>query len=268
MKPQPVVVPPGTHVRLEDFDPRYVEGVWKKKTARRQVEQNVAVIDRLAYALYAENTRALLIILQGVDASGKDGTIRAVMTGVNPQTCQVTSFKKPSGEELDHDFLWRIHHRVPRRGDIGIFNRSHYEDVLVVRVHGLVPESEWQTRYERINEFEQLLVDGGITILKFFLHISKDEQRERLRERLEDRVKRWKFNPQDLDERKLWDDYQSAYEDAITKCNTAHAPWHIVPADRNWVRNLIVSRTIRQTLERMDPQIPPPDPNLGEIIID
>jgi polyphosphate kinase 2 (PPK2 family) len=157
---------------------------------------------------------------------------------------------------------------VPRRGDIGIFNRSHYEDVLVVRVHGLVPESEWQTRYERINEFEQLLVDGGITILKFFLHISKDEQRERLRERLEDRVKRWKFNPQDLDERKLWDDYQSAYEDAITKCNTAHAPWHIVPADRNWVRNLIVSRTIRQTLERMDPQIPPPDPNLGEIIID
>jgi PPK2 family polyphosphate:nucleotide phosphotransferase len=222
----------------------------------------------LAYRLYAENKRSLLVILQGIDAAGKDGTIRVVMSSVNPQSCQVVSFKAPSAEELDHDFLWRIHRAVPRHGDIGIFNRSQYEDVLVVRVHQLAPEAEWRSRYDRINEFEQLLVDGRVTILKFFLHISKGEQRERLQKRLDDRGKRWKFNLGDLDERKLWDDYQKAYEDVLTKCSTKHAPWHIVPADRKWYRNLVVSQTIRDTLEQLDPKFPPSDPALDDVVIE
>jgi PPK2 family polyphosphate:nucleotide phosphotransferase len=268
MKSQPVVVPPGTPVHLADFDPRYVDGDWTKESAAGQVQKNVAAIDELAYRLYAENKRALLIILQGLDASGKDGTIRGVLSGVNPQTCQITSFKEPSDEELDHDFLWRIHRAVPRRGEIGIFNRSQYEDVLVVRVHQLVPESEWRTRYDRINEFEKLLVEGGMTILKFYLHISKEEQRKRLQERLENSQKRWKFRLRDLDERKLWDDYQRAYEEALTKCNTTHAPWHFVPADRNWYRNLVVSKTTREALERMDPKFPPPEEGLEGIAIE
>jgi PPK2 family polyphosphate:nucleotide phosphotransferase len=268
MKSQPVVVPPGTQVRLADFDPRHVEGDWNKKSAGDQVDENTAVLDELAYRLYAENQRALLIVLQGVDTSGKDGTIRVVMTGVNPQSCQVTPFKQPSEEERDHDFLWRIHRAVPRHGNIGVFNRSHYEDVLVVRVHQLVPESQWRTRYDRINEFEELLTEGSITILKFFLHISKDEQRQRLQARLDDPTKRWKFSRQDLDERKRWDDYHSAYEDALTKCNTKHAPWHIVPADRKWYRNLVVSQTIRETIQRMNPQIPPHEEGLDGIVIE
>jgi PPK2 family polyphosphate:nucleotide phosphotransferase len=268
MKSQPLTVSPGTKVALADFDPHCADGDWDKDSAGAQVEKNSATIAGLAYRLYAEDQRALLVVLQGVDAAGKDGTIRVVMSSVNPQSCQVTSFKQPSEEELDHDFLWRIHKAVPRRGNIGIFNRSHYEDVLVVRVHKLAPEAEWKSRYSRINEFEELLVEGGMTILKFFLHISKDEQRQRLQERLDDHGKRWKFRLGDLDERKLWDDYQQAYEDALTKCNTKHAPWHIVPADRKWYRNLIVSQTIRQTLEKMDPQFPPPEPGLEGIQIE
>jgi PPK2 family polyphosphate:nucleotide phosphotransferase len=263
-----IVVPVGRAVRLSDFDPRYADGGWTKESATAQVEQNASVIGQLAYRLYAENQRALLVILQGIDASGKDGTIRVVMSSVNPQSCQVTSFKQPSEEELDHDFLWRIHGAVPRRGNIGIFNRSQYEDVLVVRVHNLVPESEWRTRYDRINEFEELLVEGGMTILKFFLHISKDEQRERLQALLDDDGKRWKFRLGDLDERKLWDDYQRAYEDVLTKCSTKHAPWHIVPADRKWYRNLVISQTIRETLEKMDPQFPPPEPGLEGVVVE
>ncbi|MEX2315945.1 MAG: polyphosphate kinase 2 family protein [Pirellulales bacterium] len=268
MKTQPLALPPHTDVRLADFDPRHVEGDWTKKSAAEQIDKNIAVISDLAYRLYAENQRALLVILQGVDASGKDGTIRCVMTGVNPQSCQVTSFKQPSAEELDHDFLWRIHGKVPRRGEIGIFNRSQYEDVLVVRVHKLVPESEWRTRYDRINEFEKLLVEGGMKVLKFFLHISRDEQRQRLQERLDDPQKRWKFNRQDLDERKLWADYERAYEDVLTKCSTKHAPWHIVPADRNWYRNLAVSQSVREALEKMDPQMPPHEEGLERIVIE
>jgi len=191
-----------------------------------------------------------------------------VMTAVNPQSCQVVSFKQPSAEELDHDFLWRIHKAVPRRGHIGIFNRSQYEDVLVVRVHKLAPESEWKSRYERINEFEKLLVEGGITILKCFLHISKAEQRERLQARLDDPNKRWKFSHGDLAERKLWDDYQRAYEDALTKCNTDHAPWHIIPADRKWYRNLVISQLMRETLERMDPKYPPAAEGLENVVVE
>jgi PPK2 family polyphosphate:nucleotide phosphotransferase len=268
MKQQSVVVPPGTPVHLAEFDPRYVDGEWTKESAGEEVNRHTAAIGDLAYRLYAEDKRALLIILQGVDAAGKDGTIRVVMDGVNPQSCQVTSFKQPSEEELDHDFLWRIHKAVPRHGNIGIFNRSHYEDVLVVRVRKLAPEAEWKSRYDRINEFEQLLVEGQVTILKFFLHISKDEQRERLQERLEDHGKRWKFRLGDLDERKLWDDYQRAYEDALTRCNTKYAPWHIVPADRKWYRNLVVSQAIRETLEKMDPKFPPAEEGLEGIVIE
>jgi PPK2 family polyphosphate:nucleotide phosphotransferase len=267
MQTQPIVPPPHHAIRLADFDPSHVAGNWSKESGREQIDTNIAVISDLAYRLYAENKRALLIILQGVDTSGKDGTIRCVMTGVNPQSCQVTAFKQPSIEELDHDFLWRIHNSVPRRGEIGIFNRSHYEDVLVVRVHKLVPDDEWKTRYDRINEFEELLVEGGLAVLKFFLHISKDEQRQRLQERLDDSTKQWKFALNDLDERKLWDEYQRAYEDVLTKCNTKHAPWHIVPADRKWYRNLVVSQAVREALESMNPQMPPRDPALEGIVV-
>jgi PPK2 family polyphosphate:nucleotide phosphotransferase len=231
------------------------------------VERNAARLADLAYRLYAEDKRALLLVLQGMDTAGKDGTIRSVMSGINPQSCQIVSFKQPSAEELDHDFLWRIHKAVPRHGQIGIFNRSQYEDVLVVRVHKLVPESEWKSRYDRINEFEELLTEGGLTIVKCYLHISKEEQRERLQARLDDPHKRWKFSHGDIEERKLWDDYQQAYEDALTKCNSKHAPWHIIPADRKWYRNLVVSQLLVDTLERMDPQYPPAAEGLDSVVV-
>ena len=253
---QPLTPEPLSKIKLCDFDPRYVDGEWDKDSAAKQIEKNVQDLGDLAYRLYAENRRAVLLILQGMDTSGKDGAIRTVMTGINPLSCQITSFKVPSAEELDHDFLWRIHLATPNRGQIGIFNRSQYEDVLVVRVHKLAAEKEWKSRYERINEFENLLVEGGVTLVKCFLHISKDEQRERLQARLDDSTKRWKFSMGDLAERKLWDDYQEAYEDALTHCNTKHAPWHIVPADRKWYRNLVVSDLLREALERMNPQFP------------
>jgi PPK2 family polyphosphate:nucleotide phosphotransferase len=265
---QSLTVAPGTKVRLADFDPRHVEEKWKKKSAREQEQKNVAALVDLAYRLYAEDRRALLLVLQGMDTAGKDGTIRCVMSGVNPQSCQVVSFKQPSAEELDHDFLWRIHKAVPRHGHIGIFNRSQYEDVLVVRVHKLAPEAEWKSRYERINEFEKLLTEGGLTIVKCFLHISKEEQRQRLQARLDDPDKRWRFSQGDIAERKLWDDYQQAYEDALTKCNTEHAPWHIIPADRKWYRNLVISQLVRDTLERMDPQYPPATAGLENVVVE
>jgi len=265
---QPLTVPAGTKILLSDFDARHVAGNWTKEKAAKEIERNAAVTGDLAYRLYAENRRAVLLVLQGMDTSGKDGTIRTVTTGVNPQSCQVMPFKQPSTEELDHDFLWRIHQAVPRRGNIGIFNRSHYEDVLVVRVHKLVPESQWRKRYEQINEFEELLVEGGITLLKCFLHIGKDEQRERLQSRLDEPDKRWKFNHADLEERKLWDDYQRAYEDALTRCNTAHAPWYIVPADRKWYRNLVVSQILREALEKLNPKFPPCAEGLEGVVVE
>jgi PPK2 family polyphosphate:nucleotide phosphotransferase len=266
--PNSITVPPGEKIRLTEFDPRRVEGEWSKKSAQNRVEKNLAATADLTYRLYAENRRALLLVLQGMDTAGKDGTIRHVMSGINPQMCQVVPFKQPSPEELDHDFLWRIHRAVPRRGNIGIFNRSQYEDVLVVRVHNLVPEAQWRARYDRINEFERLLTDGGVTIVKCFLHISKDEQRERLQARLDDATKRWKFSKGDLAERKLWDDYQQAYEDALTRCNTEHAPWHVIPADRKWYRNLVISELLRNTLEEIDPQIPAAEADLEGITVE
>jgi PPK2 family polyphosphate:nucleotide phosphotransferase len=209
----------------------------------------------------------LLIVLQAMDAGGKDGTIRSIMSGVNPQGVTVTSFKAPTAAELAHDFLWRIHQAVPARGMIGIFNRSHYEDVLVARVKNLVTKRVWQTRYEHINNFEQLLVDSGVTLLKFYLHISKDEQKERLQARLDEPDKRWKFNPGDLAERERWDDYMQAFEDVFEKCSPKAAPWYIVPANRKWYRNVLISGTIVKTLESLKMKYPAPAEDLDKIVI-
>jgi len=264
---QPLAVPAGTKIRLADFDPRDSGGAEGKSSARDEVTANQSIIADLTYRLYAENRLALLLVLQGMDTSGKDSTIRHVMRGINPQCCTVTSFKQPSAEELDHDFLWRIHKAVPRKGNVGIFNRSHYEDVLVVRVHDLVPEREWRHRYEKINAFERLLVESHVRIIKVFLHISKDGQRKRLQRRINDANRRWKFSRADLSERKLWGKYQQAYEDALSRCNTEHAPWHIVPADRKWYRNLIVSRLVRGALEKIAPRFPAAEPGIEKIIV-
>jgi len=265
---QPLSLKPGQRVRLADFDAGYTGRMKKKKQAQGELDENLAVLGELGYRLYAEGRRSLLLVLQGMDTSGKDGTIRHVMRGFNPQSCQVTSFKQPSIEELAHDFLWRIARATPRKGYIGIFNRSHYEDVLIVRVHELVPKKEWQSRYERINRFERMLTDGGVTLVKVFLHIDKEEQRKRLQARLDDPKKRWKFSRADLEERRYWNAYQRAYEDALTLCNTEYAPWHIVPANRKWHRNLVVSRLLRKTLERMNPQYPPAEKGLEGIVIE
>ncbi len=265
---QSLTAPIGSKIALADFDPGYVEGEWTKKSSKTKIAENTATSRQLAYRLYAENQRAILLVLQGMDTAGKDGTIRTVMTGINPQSCQIVPFKQPSHQELDHDFLWRIHNAVPRRGNIGIFNRSHYEDVLVVRVHNLVPEAEWRGRYERINDFEKLLVEGGITVVKCFLHVSKEEQRERLQARLDNPDKRWKFSKADIEERRLWEDYQRAYEDALTYCNTVHAPWHIIPSDRKWYRNLTVSGILLKTLQQLDPQFPVCEEGLDDLVVD
>jgi PPK2 family polyphosphate:nucleotide phosphotransferase len=263
---QPLTVPPGKTLRLADFDAGYTRGLTKKKAAK-ELERNIAALDDLGYRLFAENRRALLLVLQGMDTAGKDGTIRHVMRGFNPQSCQVVSFKQPSVEELDHDFLWRIACALPRKGNVGIFNRSHYEDVLVVRVHDLVPKAEWKTRYERINAFEKIVNDGGTRIVKVFLHISKAEQRRRLQSRLDDPQKRWKFSHADIEERAFWGRYQRAYDAALTQCNTKHAPWYIVPANHKWYRNLAISRILREALEEMDPQFPPAEEGLEGIVV-
>jgi PPK2 family polyphosphate:nucleotide phosphotransferase len=251
-----LIVKPGTKVKLSDVDPDDTAGIKNKGEALEVVERNRLKLEELHTLLYAENKHSLLIVLQGMDASGKDGTIRHVMNGINPQGCEVTSFKVPSAEELDHDFLWRIHKAVPPKGDIGIFNRSHYEEVLVVRVHNLVPREVWSERYKQINRFEQILSENQVKILKFFLHISKDEQKKRLRERLADPAKNWKMSLQDLKERELWKDYMEAYEDALTECSTEWAPWFIIPANNKWFRNLAVSEIIIEALESFDMKYP------------
>jgi PPK2 family polyphosphate:nucleotide phosphotransferase len=251
-------VSPGKRVRLADHDPDETFGYSKDEESKRLTEKAVTRLDALQSLLYAENKRALLIILQGMDAAGKDGTIRHVMSGVNPQGCRVTSFKVPSHLESEHDFLWRAHIAVPERGEIGIFNRSYYEDVLVVRVHQLVPDKVWKKRFDQINMFEGLLAENNVTVLKFFLHISKDEQKKRLQERLDDPRHQWKLAPNDFAERKFWDNYLSAYEGALSRCSTAQAPWYIVPADHKWLRNLAISRIIAETLEDFNMKYPKP----------
>ena len=264
---QPLLVEPGTQVRLAEYDPGYSGDYDSKTEARKALKRNTERLRELQEVMWAEHKHALLIVLQAMDAGGKDGTIRHVMRGVNPQGCQVTSFKVPTKEELDHDYLWRVHRATPRRGHIGIFNRSHYEDVLVVRVHELVPPEVWQPRYEQINHFEKLLTDTGTTVLKFFLHISREEQKERFEALLADPHKNWKFSLGDVKKREHWDEYMRAYEDALSRCSTPWAPWYIIPADRKWYRNLIISQIIVATLEKLDMHYPPPLPDADKIVI-
>jgi PPK2 family polyphosphate:nucleotide phosphotransferase len=228
-----------------------------KDELRDRLDHLTSKVAKLQTALYAEGTRALLVVLQGRDTAGKDGLVRHVFGRLNPLGLDLTSFKVPTSEELSHDFLWRVHKAVPAKGRIGIFNRSHYEDVLVVRVHGLVPEPVWRARYEQINGFERFLSENGIVILKFCLHISREEQRERLLARLDDLEKNWKFNDGDVRERERWDDYTKAYEDALALTSTAWAPWYLVPADRKPVRDLLVAEVVLEALTKMNPVYPP-----------
>lgn len=263
-----LVVPPGMSVRLADHAPDESGGFATKRKARSALKDVTRSLTKLQYLLYAENKRGLLIVLQGMDASGKDGTIRRVMRGVNPQGTRVTSFKKPSAEELDHDFLWRIHRAVPRFGDIGIFNRSHYEDVLVVRVHDLVPRDVWMARYDQINAFEKNLADNGIVMLKFYLHISKDEQKRRFEDRLNDPARHWKISPADFAERPHWDAYTEAFEDALSRCSTPWAPWYVIPADNKWFRDLAVASVLVEKLQSMEMEFPEPSFDVSQITVE
>lgn len=258
-------VPAGHRVRLTDERAAPPERAPGKRAALEQVSVLTERMDTLQEALYAEGKRSLLVVLQGRDTAGKDGTIRKVFGPLDPQGVLVTGFKAPTAVELAHDFLWRVHQAVPPRGSIGIFNRSHYEDVLVVRVHELVLESVWRPRYEQINLFERILVENGVTILKFFLHISREEQRERLAARLEDPAKYWKFSAGDLDERNRWDAYTAAYEEVLERTSTVWAPWYLVPADKKYLRDLLVAEVVTRTLERMDPKYPGPPEHLDEL---
>jgi PPK2 family polyphosphate:nucleotide phosphotransferase len=260
-------VKPGTRLRLEKRDPGATLGHDKTAALAATQVQLVRLRD-LQERLWAESKRSVLVVLQGIDASGKDGTIAKVMEAFNPQGCPVTPFKAPSEEELAHDFLWRIHKRTPAKGEIGIFNRSHYEDVLVVRVHDIVPRRVWSKRYDQINEFERILTEGGTTVVKFFLSIDRDEQRKRLQERYDDPKKRWKFKLSDLAERKLWDDYQVAFDDALSKTSTTWAPWYVIPANRNWFRNLAVATILADAIADLHPAYPP-EPDLPkDLLID
>jgi PPK2 family polyphosphate:nucleotide phosphotransferase len=254
-----VLVAPGTKAALAKRATTADDLYPDKAAAEEATKENAKAIDALQDALWAEGARSLLVILQGIDTSGKDGTVRAVFNRCGPLGVNVTPFGRPSEEELAHDFLWRIHMAAPKKGVIGVFNRSQYEDVLVVKVRSLAPRAVVEKRYEQINAFEKHLVDNGTTVLKFMLNISKDEQRERLQARLDDREKNWKFNPGDLEDRKLWDDFQAAYEIALDRCSTECAPWRVVPADRKWQRNAMVSSVVRKALEDMAPQYPKPD---------
>ena len=248
----------GSSVRLAELDTLDIPGVDDKSAAKKSLKAELSKISELQAALYAESKQSLLIVFQALDAGGKDGTIRSVFSGVNPQGCRVHSFKAPTKLERSHDYLWRIHQAVPAQGQISVFNRSHYEDVLIVRVDNLAPESVWSARYEQINQFEALLTSNGTRILKFYLHISREEQKERFQERLDIPEKHWKFSAEDLEKRKQWEAYREAFQDVFERCSPDKAPWFIIPADRNWVRNLAVARIVRETLESMDPQFPTP----------
>lgn len=253
---------------LGDFDTRDKSCFPDRDEAEASAVDDIAAIAELQNRLYAEGKRALLIVIQATDTGGKDSTIRKVLGPINPQGVRVTSFKAPTALELSHDFLWRIHQAVPAKGMIGVFNRSHYEDVLIVRVHGLAPKKTIEQRYDQINDFERHLSDNGVTVLKFFLHISKDEQKERLQARLDDPSKHWKFSPNDLEERKHWDDYQDAFEIALSRCSKHHAPWFVIPADRKWYRNAVIARIIRRTLEDVDPHYPEAEHDTNGVVID
>lgn len=267
MTDEKLIVKPGSKIKLKDYDPKYTGKYQKKKEAIKKLEDDILKLEQYQDVLYAQDTYALLILFQAMDAAGKDGTIKHVMSGVNPQGCQVFSFKSPSSEELDHDYLWRCFKCLPERGRIGIFNRSYYEEVLVVRVHPeflakqqLPPEAKgkdiWKRRFEEINNFEKYLVDNGIIILKFFLNVSKEEQRKRFLERIEIPEKNWKLSPNDAKERELWDDYMAAYEDTFNNTSTSWAPWHIIPADNKWFMRLAVADIICAQLKKLNLKYP------------
>jgi PPK2 family polyphosphate:nucleotide phosphotransferase len=252
------MVPPGSRVRLDRTSPDDASGFdGAKDDGQRELKRQTERLEKLQELLYAEHQRSLLVVLQGMDTAGKDGTIRRVFDGVNPQGVRVASFKRPSDHELDHDFLWRVHEQLPARGEMVLFNRSHYEDVLVTRVHRLITRSVWERRYREINEFERALTEQGTTILKFFLHISRSEQKRRLKERLDDPTKHWKFRDADLEERRRWAAYMQAYEEALGKTSTTWAPWYVVPSNRKWFRDLFVAGRIVRTLEGLRMRYPP-----------
>lgn len=266
---KPYQIKPDSKVDLSKHDPgdrREFEG--SKEESLLELKKLTERLGQLQELLYAENKQRVLVVLQAMDTGGKDGTIRRVFADVNPQGVRVASFKVPTPEELAHDYLWRVHKVVPGNGEIVIFNRSHYEDVLVVRVHNLVAKQVWSKRYEQINQFERLLAENGTTILKFFLHIDLDEQKERLQARLDDPAKHWKFRLGDLAERKLWPDYMKAYEDVFEKTSTDYAPWYIIPANRKWYRDLVISRILVETLEALNMEYPKSAENLDGVVID
>ena len=272
----PFIVKPGEEISLSGVDkdcnpdliPDYTGAYRKKGETKKPLKKLNKRLLKLQELLYAESERALLIILQGMDTCGKDGTIRKVMAGINVQGCDVVNFKVPSVDEISRDFLWRAHRVVPQKGKIGIFNRSHYEDVLVVRVHDLVPESIWKKRYQQINDFERMLVENGTVILKFFLNISKDEQKERLESRINDPTKHWKITEADIRERSYWDDYMQAYESVLHKCSTDWAPWYVIPANKKWYRNLVITERIVETLEKLDMKYPKPNSDVSTLYVD
>lgn len=263
------LVQPITKVKLSDWDPNDT-GEFKdqKERALAETKELNKRLEDLQELLFAEHKHKILIVLQAMDTGGKDGTIRHVFEGVNPQGTRVANFKEPTAEELDHDFLWRVHKQVPAKGELVIFNRSHYEEVLIVRVHELVPPDVWKQRYDQINDFERMLAENGTTILKFYLHIDKDEQKKRLQARLDDPDKHWKFRSGDLKERQLWNEYMQAYEDVLNKTSTDAAPWYIVPANHKWYRDLVISRVLVDTLEGLHMKFPEPEENLTGIVIE
>jgi len=259
----------GEVIKLKDIDPddtsQFSQG---KNKALEKLSELTQKLNALQEVLFAEHKHKILVVLQALDGGGKDGTIRSVFSGINPQGVNISSFKVPTELEIDHDFLWRIHQKAPGKGELVVFNRSHYEDVLVVRVHNLVSKDIWGKRYDQINNFENMLTEEGTTIIKLFLHISKDEQKLRLQERIDDPTKNWKFNPNDLKERALWDEYMIAYEEAINKTSTSSAPWYIIPSNRNWYRNLCVAKILVDKLSELKMNYPAPTVDLNNIVID
>lgn len=260
-------VAPGSPATIAERDPDDRLGL-DKGASEKRIDTLVERIDALQYRLSGERRRSILLVLQGLDASGKDGVVRSVFDGVNPTGVRVTSFKVPVGAEVQHDYLWRIHAALPARGEIGVFNRSHYEDVVAVRMHRLAPEEVWRRRYEHLRSFERMLVDEGTTVLKVFLNVSKEEQRTRFQERIDDPEKRWKFRRDDLKVRERYDEWVAAWDEALTETSTPWAPWYVVPADRNWVKALVVAELVAGTLEQLDPRLPEPEPGLERLRIE
>ena len=255
------------HVGLKDSTANHTHG-WNEEAARAETRRLANELGELQFKLYADRRHGVLVVLQAIDGGGKDGTIRHVFSAFNPQGCTVRAFKAPSAEELAHDYLWRVHAHVPPRGEIGVFNRSHYEDVLIARVDSLVPRAVWQARYRHINEFERMLTESGVTILKFFLHISKEEQKQRFQARIQDSARNWKLSLPDFEERQHWEAYTEAYQDAIRKCSTAWAPWYVIPSDRKWCRNHMIAKLTVAALDSMKLKYPPPSVDVSKVTLE